>query len=108
MVPKLAEPLIAQKKDKSKKKSNRKKNEILKDYDLKLFELLRLKRKELAEEKSVPAYIIFGDKTLKEMAKTRPITQEEFATISGVGQAKLKQYGKVFTKIIRSYLADQA
>jgi ATP-dependent DNA helicase RecQ len=108
MVPKLAKPLITQKKDRSKKKSNREKNEILKDYDLKLFELLRLKRKELSEEKNVPAYIVFGDKALKEMAKTRPITQEEFATISGVGQAKLKQYGKVFTKIIRRYLADQA
>jgi ATP-dependent DNA helicase RecQ len=108
IVPKLAEPHITQKKDRGKKKSNRKKNEIIKDYDLKLFELLRLKRKELAEEKNVPAYIVFGDKALKEMAKTRPITQEEFATISGVGQAKLKQYGKVFTKIIRRRLADQA
>ncbi|MCF7870825.1 MAG: HRDC domain-containing protein, partial [Candidatus Omnitrophica bacterium] len=107
IVPKLAEPIIAQKKDKGRKRSERKKGEIEKDFDLRLFELLRLKRKELAEEKNVPAYIIFGDKTLKDMAKTKPIIQEEFAMLFGVGQAKLNQYGKIFTKIIRRYLADR-
>jgi ATP-dependent DNA helicase RecQ len=101
-IPKLAKPAITEKKLEKKIKS--KKDLSFKNIDEKLFEALRFKRRQLAQEKGVPAYIIFGDKTLKDMAKTKPITQQEFATVFGVGQAKLTKYGKIFTKIIREYL----
>ncbi len=100
-IPKLAKPIIAEKK--SGKKLKIKKDLDFSNIDEELFEALRLKRRQLAQAKGVPAYIIFGDKTLKDMAKTKPITQQEFATVFGVGQAKLNQYGKIFTKIIREY-----
>ena len=54
-----------------------------------LFERLRTLRKSLADQSGVPPYVIFHDATLHEMARRKPVTLEEFATIPGVGQAKL-------------------
>lgn len=67
-----------------------------------LFEQLRLKRKELAEKQGVPPYLIFSDKTLKEMATVVPKTNETLATISGVGAHKLELYGEAFLELLRS------
>lgn len=58
----------------------------------------------MAAEKNVPAYIIFGDKTLKDMAGIRPVSREEFSAVFGVGQAKLDQYSETFIKVIKEYL----
>jgi ATP-dependent DNA helicase RecQ len=68
-----------------------------------LFESLRELRRELAEKERVPAYIIFGDATLRELARLRPTKLENFSSIRGVGQKKLADYGAVFTEHIREY-----
>ena len=69
-----------------------------------LFEVLRQLRRRLAEERSVPPYIIFSDVALRQMARTYPATEAEFARISGVGEKKLQEFGKVFLVEIGAYL----
>ena len=64
------------------------------DGDDALFEALRTLRKRLADEAGMPPYIVFNDASLRDMAQRQPTTLEEFATIAGVGQAKLARYGK--------------
>lgn len=76
-------------------------------FDHALFEHLRTVRRRLADERKVPAYIIFGDRTLQECARRRPTTREAFATIPGVGQAKLETFGELFVKEIRAHLAGR-
>ncbi len=66
-----------------------------------LLSALKSKRRELAEAARVPAYVIFTDRTLIEMAETRPVTLDEMARISGVGAKKLERYGAAFLQIIR-------
>jgi ATP-dependent DNA helicase RecQ len=65
-----------------------------------LFEILRKVRAELAKEEEVPAYVIFNDATLKQMEVQRPMSDEEFIAIDGVGKAKLEKYGDYFIKAI--------
>ncbi len=65
-----------------------------------LFEKLRLLRLELAKEAGIPAYQIFSDATLREMEKFRPVTDEEFMQINGVGRQKMQNYGYRFIKEI--------
>ncbi len=69
-----------------------------------LFGRLRTLRKELADEREVPAYIIFGDATLREMARSYPISLDEMATVSGVGAKKLAEFGEDFCAVIASHL----
>ncbi len=71
------------------------------EYDQNLFETLRAKRKELADRKGVPPYVIFPDKSLIDMAARRPKTIEEFSTIFGVGAKKLEAYGEIFLRVIK-------
>jgi ATP-dependent DNA helicase RecQ len=61
-----------------------------------LFERLRRLRRTLADEQNLPAYIVFSDATLRQMAQRRPTTPAQFATISGVGEKKQKAYGEAF------------
>ena len=61
-----------------------------------LWESLRMTRLELAKAQDVPPYVIFHDKTLREIVERRPQTLDEFATISGVGERKLELYGQTF------------
>ncbi|MDA9066531.1 HRDC domain-containing protein [Flavobacteriales bacterium] len=68
-----------------------------------LFEDLRKLRSTIAKEENVPAYIVFGDKTLKEMAAELPTTENEFLAISGVGMNKMEQFGEEFMEVIRKY-----
>ncbi|NGP75373.1 DNA helicase RecQ [Balneolaceae bacterium YR4-1] len=72
-------------------------------YDEKLFEQLREKRKELADQKGIPPYTIFPDTTLMEMSYYFPQNEEHMMQIYGVGSAKLKRYGDIFGKIIKEY-----
>lgn len=69
--------------------------------DNELFDRLRALRKSLADRSGVPPYVIFHDATLREMVRRGPTSLEEFATIPGVGQAKLARYGQMFTDEIR-------
>jgi ATP-dependent DNA helicase RecQ len=73
-----------------------------------LFEALRQLRRNLAQQKGVPPYIIFSDATLEEMAANRPATDGEMKEISGVGERKLVLYGDVFLNEIRSFIRQQA
>jgi ATP-dependent DNA helicase RecQ len=66
-----------------------------------LFLALRALRKRLADEKGVPAYVIFSDTALKQMAAFQPGTEAELLAISGVGPKKLAQYGEAFLTLIR-------
>jgi len=68
-----------------------------------LFEALRGKRRELAQEAGVPPYVIFHDSVLREMAATRPSSLSALGRISGVGQRKLEAYGDGFLEVIRGY-----
>ncbi|UUO08283.1 DNA helicase RecQ [Blastopirellula sp. J2-11] len=71
--------------------------------DRELFESLRTLRREKAEEAGIPAYIVFGDSSLREMARHRPATLENFRLIKGVGDKKCQDYGEVFTQHIVNY-----
>jgi ATP-dependent DNA helicase RecQ len=65
-----------------------------------LFERLRDLRRQLAEEKSVPAYVVFGDASLRDMTRLRPSTLPEFLEVHGVGQKKAADYGELFLAAI--------
>jgi ATP-dependent DNA helicase RecQ len=73
-----------------------------------LFEALRGLRRELAAKKSMPAYIVFGDAALRDMARKRPSTPAAFLRVTGVGEKKLAQYGAVMLKAIREYCATKS
>ncbi|MDO8939045.1 MAG: DNA helicase RecQ [Methylicorpusculum sp.] len=68
-----------------------------------LWEALRAKRRELAEAQDVPPYMIFGDATLNEMLEKKPLTHDQFISISGVGQRKLDLYGDQFIAVIKTW-----
>lgn len=68
-----------------------------------LFTRLRELRKRLADEQNLPPYIIFSDASLRDMASKKPMTLNAFRSISGVGERKLEQYGKLFVGEISSY-----
>ncbi|MBS3956455.1 MAG: DNA helicase RecQ [Clostridiales bacterium] len=65
-----------------------------------LFERLRELRREIAAEQQVPAYVVFADAALADMARRAPGTREEFLAVSGVGAAKLERYGEAFLAAI--------
>ena len=67
-----------------------------------MFEALRAKRREIADEASVPPYVIFHDATLREMAETKPETLSALSRITGVGARKLDAYGEAFLAVLRS------
>ena len=69
-----------------------------------LFEKLRELRKQLADERAVPPYIIFSDVSLRQMARFYPETERDFARISGVGDRKLQEFGAQFLSIIAVHL----
>jgi ATP-dependent DNA helicase RecQ len=76
--------------------------------DRELFELLRRLRRDLARQRNVPAYIVFGDSTLRELSRKQPQTPEEMLRISGVGLKKLEQYGEPILYEIRKYCRKNA
>ncbi len=72
-----------------------------------LLQKLRSLRKQLADEQSVPPYVIFHDSTLKLMVQVQPQNLTEFAKLSGVGSHKLAQYGEKFLTEIRAYRQEK-
>jgi ATP-dependent DNA helicase RecQ len=68
-----------------------------------LYERLRVLRKSLADERKVPAFVVFGDRTLLDMAARKPRTRDEFLELFGVGQKKLQEYGDAFLAEIRRH-----
>lgn len=75
------------------------------DHNEALFEKLRVLRKEIAVTHGVPPYIIFSDKTLREICRHLPETLQEMRQISGVGEQKLEQYGESFISVVREYFS---
>ncbi|MGI3210428.1 DNA helicase RecQ [Roseovarius tibetensis] len=73
---------------------------LVSDEDAPLLSALKAKRRALAEAAGVPAYIVFNDRTLIEMAETRPANQDQMARIGGVGATKLERYGAAFLAVI--------
>ncbi len=73
------------------------------DYDRELFEVLRRLRKDIADRDGKPPFIVFGDKSLAEMAAKMPQTPGEMLAITGVGNHKLELYGEEFLKAIADY-----
>ncbi len=75
--------------------------------DPELYDLLRELRADLARENNVPAYVIFSNATLTDMAKKKPATITDFKKVSGVGELKAAWYGKQFVAKIKQYLSEQ-
>lgn len=73
-----------------------------------LFDALRALRRELALRRNVPAYVVFSDAALRDMARLRPSTLEAFLRVSGVGSAKAEQYGDIFLDAISRYCREHA
>lgn len=71
-----------------------------------LFEQLRALRRRLADEQGVPAYVVFSDATLEEMAILRPATLDQLLAVNGVGEVKLERYGAAFLDVLRGYFAS--
>ena len=78
------------------------------DGDEALFQKLRALRLDIARELGKPPYIVFSDKTLRDMVRVKPITDDQFLAVNGVGESKLKQYGERFMAAIREDDGDEA
>ncbi|MBQ2987790.1 MAG: DNA helicase RecQ [Clostridia bacterium] len=85
-----------------------KKEKIEEAVDADLLEGLKTLRRELAEAKNVPPYVVFSNATLMDMCKRLPVTDEEFLEVSGVGKVKLALYGKPFLQLLRLYCVRKA
>ena len=90
----------------TKKSKDKPKASSVERYSEELFEMLRNLRADLARQGNVPPYVIFSDRSLREMAAYFPTTAEEFMQISGVGKHKLDVYGKPFLGIISCYAEE--
>lgn len=108
VTPMLAKPLVAKKKKEIRVKQKKFRDKDWAGVDEGLFELLRRKRAELAQKQGVPAYIIFGDRSLKDMAKLKPLTREDFSAVFGVGDHKLKIYSEAFIGVIKEHVTKSA
>jgi ATP-dependent DNA helicase RecQ len=62
--------------------------------DADLFEVLRAERRSIADEQGVPAYVVFHDATLREIATRRPATNQQLLDVPGIGAAKAERYGE--------------
>ncbi|MFM7328075.1 MAG: RecQ family ATP-dependent DNA helicase, partial [Bacteroidota bacterium] len=77
-----------------------------KAYDPKLFEMLKVLRKQIARQRELPPYVIFQDPSLEEMATVYPTTTEELASVNGVGMGKVNKFGKEFLDLIQKYVDE--
>ena len=105
LTPVLVKPLVAEKKKEITRRGRQKKEAEWAEVDQELFQLLRRKRAQLAQKQGVPAFVIFGDKSLRDMATIKPITREAFAAVYGVGDHKLRVYADTFIEVINKYLS---
>ncbi|MDD2451576.1 DNA helicase RecQ [Sulfurovum sp.] len=71
------------------------------DYDAELFDKLRDLRAQIAEENSIPPYIVFSDKTLKDLSAKKPVTKEEMLQVHGIGEVKYERYGEAFLELLK-------
>lgn len=76
------------------------------DLDPNLWEALRACRLKAAQSQGIPAYMIFHDSTLREMARARPQTLEQLHDLPGIGERKRMAYGKMFLEVIRNHTTN--
>jgi ATP-dependent DNA helicase RecQ len=84
------------------------KEKISKTTTSPLFEILRKLRSEIAKEQEVPAFVVFSDASLKQMEVERPMSDDDFLNIEGVGKAKLEKYGDAFIKAIIEFQKNKS
>lgn len=101
----LTRPTVAKPKSSAARSRSERAGEI--QCDEMLFQRLRELRMELAAKRGLPAYMIFGDVALREMARDCPTTLEAFSLTSGVGEKKQAEYGEQFISEIAAYLAEK-
>jgi ATP-dependent DNA helicase RecQ len=75
------------------------------EYDRELFDVLRKWRRAEAEERGVPPYVIFSDRTLRELARAQPQTLVELRDVYGIGDAKLEAFGRAIIDLVTSRAA---
>ena len=80
-----------------------KKGKIMESVDHQLFIKLKAVRRMIADERQIPAYIVFSDATLVDMCKKCPTTPWKMLEVSGVGRVKLEMYGDRFLQVLRSF-----
>ncbi|WP_282148895.1 DNA helicase RecQ [Algibacter lectus] len=102
-------PVIKEKRTRTKRSKTTKtrtktKTKVVADS---LFERLRRLRYKIAQEEDIPAYLVFSDATLKEIEKERPLSDDDFLRISGVGQRKLEVYGDEFMAEIMNFMGSK-
>jgi ATP-dependent DNA helicase RecQ len=90
-------------KSKRQRKRSRTETQSWEGVDRELFEKLREMRRTLADERGVPAFMIFADSTLRELARIRPLTPEQMLQVAGVGQTKLRDFGEAVLALIAEY-----
>lgn len=73
------------------------------DFHVDLFSELRALRKEIADEKNVPPYVLFSDATLKDLSRYFPQTKEEMLQVKGIGEVKFEQYGESFLALLQDW-----
>src|SRR5262252_877655 len=100
----LVKPIVTPKGRKLPEEKRRRDLAVQFDFDQSLFDRLRRLRKKLADARGVPAYIVFSDVSLRQMARFYPTNRAEFARISGVGERKLADFGTAFIESIAAYL----
>jgi len=96
----LAKPRVKVEKQKPKTKKSKKAG--LAGDEEELFQKLRALRRQIADKEQVPAYIVFGDETLRQLASLKPRSRKELLEVSGIGERKAERYGKEFLEAIRS------
>ncbi len=101
---KLTEPAMGKRPRKTRARAE---EDSWEGVDQGLFERLRELRREIADSRGVPAYVVFGDRSLREMARDRPSTPGELTRIHGVGQKKLDDFGPIFLVTIAGYVAAE-
>jgi ATP-dependent DNA helicase RecQ len=99
------ELLLARARVKTEKKKKTPRRIVGIEYDERLFQALRARRKQIADREAVPPYVVFGDATLAEMAATLPTKTEDFLQINGVGQRKMQRYGAAFLEEIINFIS---
>ena len=72
----------------------------LDDYDTDVYDKLRTLRTQIASEKGIPPYIVFSDKTLKDLSVKQPESKEEMLEVHGIGEVKFERYGEAFLELL--------
>ena len=81
----------------------KKRNDFFDDYDVDVFDMLREIRREIAQKSDIPPYMVFSDKTLKDLSMKQPQSKTDMLDIHGIGEVKFKRYGDIFLRFFRDY-----